>query len=89
MPNNFKLKTFDVTLLFTNVPLDSTIDVILKQIYKQNEVNTNIHKQQIGNNFLLCITNVYFSYNSDINIHKNWCEHGFAAGSSTCRHIYG
>ena len=44
MPNNFKLKTFDVTSLFTNVPLDSTIDVILKQIYKQNEVNTIIHK---------------------------------------------
>ena len=51
MPNNFKLKTFEVTLLFTNVPLDSTIDVILKQIYKQNEANTNTHKQQIGNNF--------------------------------------
>ena len=30
---NFKLIPFDVTSLFTNVPLDVTIDVILKQIY--------------------------------------------------------
>ena len=31
--------------LFTNVPLDFTIDVILKRIYNGNEVNTNIPKQ--------------------------------------------
>ena len=41
--NNFKLISFDVTSLFTNVLLDSTIDVILKQIYNEKEVNTNIN----------------------------------------------
>ena len=45
IPNNFKLISFDVTSLFTNVPLDFTIDVILKRIYDENEVNTNIPKQ--------------------------------------------
>ena len=43
--NNFKLISFDVTSLFTNVPLDFTIDVILKGIYDENEVNTNIPKK--------------------------------------------
>ena len=41
--NNFKLISFDVTSLFTNVLLDFTIDVILKQIYNEKEVNTNIN----------------------------------------------
>ena len=43
IPNSFKLISFDVTL-FTNVPLDFTIDVILKRIYDGNEVKTNIPK---------------------------------------------
>ena len=36
IPNNFKLISFDVTSLFTNVPLDFMIDVILKQVYDEN-----------------------------------------------------
>ena len=66
IPNNFKLISFDVTSLFTNVPLDFTIDVILKRIYDENEVNTNIPKQQMRDLLLLCTKNVHFSYNGDI-----------------------
>ena len=40
--NNFKSLYCDVTSLFTNVPSGFTIDVILKLIYDENEVNTNI-----------------------------------------------
>ena len=66
IPNNFKLISFDVTSLFTNVPLDFTIDVILKRIYDNNEVNTNMLKQQMRNLLLLCAKNMHFSYNGDI-----------------------
>ena len=41
------------------------IDVILKQIYHKNEVNTNIPKQQIRDLLLLCTKNVHFSYSGD------------------------
>ena len=47
IPNNFKVISFHVTLLFTNVPLGFMIYVILKRIYNENEVNTNIPKQQM------------------------------------------
>ena len=66
IPNNFKLISFDVTLLFTNVPLDFTTDVILKRIYNENEVNTNIPKQHMRDLLLFCTKNVHFSYNGDI-----------------------
>ena len=60
IPKNFKLISFDVTSLFKNVPLDFTIDVILKRIYDENEVNSNIPKQQRKDLLLLCTKNVQF-----------------------------
>ena len=66
IPNNFKLISFDVTLLFTKVLLDFRIDVILRRTYNQNEVNTNIPKQQMKDLILLCTKNIPFSYNCDI-----------------------
>ena len=63
IPQNFKLISFDVTSLFTNVPLDFTT---LKRIYDENEVNTNIPKQKMRDLILLCTKKVHFSYNGDI-----------------------
>ena len=34
--------SYDVTSLFTNIPLDETIEVILRRVYVDREVNTNI-----------------------------------------------
>ena len=41
-PSSCKLVLFDVKSLFTNVPLDKTIDVILKRIYSNHEIITNV-----------------------------------------------
>ena len=35
---------FDVVSLFTNVPLEETINIIIKRIYDKNEIKTNIQK---------------------------------------------
>ena len=45
------------------------IDVILKRIYNENEVNTNIPKQQMIDLLWLSTRNMHFSYNGDI-LHK-------------------
>ena len=63
---NFKLISFHVTLLTTNVPLDFLINVFLKRIYDQNELQTNILNEQMRELLLTCITNVNFSHNSVI-----------------------
>ena len=36
---------FDVVSLFTNVPLEETINIIIKRIYDKNEIKANIQKQ--------------------------------------------
>ena len=60
------INPFDATSLFTNVSLDFTTDVILKRIYDENKVNTNISKQQMRDLLLLCSKNMNFSYNGNI-----------------------
>ena len=44
-PENSKLVSFDVSLLFMNLPLDYTIDMILRRIYRDKEINTGISKE--------------------------------------------
>ena len=66
MPSDDKLISFDVKSLFTNVPLGFTTYLILKRIYKDNEIQTNIKKKKVKKLLLLCTKNVYFSYNGII-----------------------
>ena len=41
IPNDHLLVSFDVKSLFTNVPLDETIEIILNRIYKKNQRDFN------------------------------------------------
>ena len=77
IPSDHKPISFDVKSLFTNVPLDFTIDLILKRIYKDNEIQTNIKKKEMKQLPLLCTKNVHFSYNGII---YQQCD-GVAMGS--------
>ena len=56
--------SFDVVSLFTNVPLEQTINIIIKRIYDKNEINTNIPKQEIKELLHLCPKNAHFTLNS-------------------------
>ena len=46
IPSDHKLISFDVKLLITNVPLNFTIDLILKGLYEDSEIQTNIKKRK-------------------------------------------
>ena len=48
MSKEHKMVSFDVKSLFKNVPLNSTIDINLKRIYKKNEIVTSITKRNKG-----------------------------------------
>lgn len=63
VPPNHKIVSFDVTSLFTNVPLEYTIDIILRRIYDEKEIRTNIPKKDMKTLLLLCTKNVHFSFN--------------------------
>ena len=45
--DNQELISFDVTSLFTNVPLMYTIDIILRRIYDEKLIQTDIKREDM------------------------------------------
>ena len=56
--------SFDVVSLFTNVPLEETINITIKRIYDKNEIKTNIPKQEMKELLYLCTKNAHLTLNS-------------------------
>ena len=59
IPNNYKLGSFDVKTLFTNVPLDTAINVNLRRMYKDKETNTNIQSKDMKDSFFMQVCFMY------------------------------
>ena len=50
----YQMVSFDVRPLFTNVPLEYTIDLVLKRIYENHEISTSITRNEMGEALPLC-----------------------------------
>ena len=57
-----QMVSFDVKTLFTNVPLEYIIDLVLKQIYEIHETSTSITRNDVREILLLCKNNVPFTF---------------------------
>ena len=77
VPEGFQMVSFDVKSLFTNVPLETTIDIILRRIYTNHELTTSLTKKEMKELLLLCTKNVHFTFNGQIYIQVD----GVAMGS--------
>ena len=66
VPNGHQLISFDVKSLSTNASLQKTIDIILKCIYKNKEINASISKKDVKDLLILCTKSDNFSMNGDI-----------------------
>ena len=77
VPDGYKMVSFDVASLFTDVPLEETIEIILKRIYISKEITTDIPKQKMKELLILCTKNVHFTFNNETYIQVN----GVAMGS--------
>ena len=44
IPTGYQMISFDVQSLFTSIPLDKKIEIILQRIYNRNEITTQIPK---------------------------------------------
>ena len=78
IPNDHLLVSFDVKSLFTNVPLDQTIEIILNIVYKKNEISTDMTKSEMKELLNLCTKSVHFTFDDNIYVQND----GVAMGSS-------
>ena len=58
--------SFDVSSLFTNVPLQDTIDIILQRVYDDNKVATTIPRDDMKSLLYLCTSKSCFLFNNTL-----------------------
>ena len=58
VPDGHKMVSFNVVSLFTNVPLDTTIEIILIRISNNNQISTSITKKEMKE----CTKGVHFTF---------------------------
>ena len=73
VPNGYQMVSFDIKSFFTNVPLDRTIDIVLRRIYDKHEITRSEMKELL----ILCTKNVPFTFDNVIKVQKD----GVAMGS--------
>ena len=66
VPEGHIMISFDVVSLFTNVPLSKTIDIILRKIYDEKQIQTKIRRENMKELLLLCTKGVPFSFNGNL-----------------------
>ena len=76
-PDGYKLVSFDVASLFRNVPLEETIEIILKRLYINKDITTDIPKQEMKELLIYGTKNVHFTFNNETYIQVD----GVAMGS--------
>ena len=54
VPGLYKMISFDVSSLFTMVPLDCIVDLTLKRIYGDKEIESKISRKDMKNLLPLC-----------------------------------
>ena len=52
--------------LCTNTPLDTTINVMLRRIYGDKEISTNMQRKDVKDIIILCTENVDWKFYNDI-----------------------
>ena len=62
----YKMVSFDVRALFTNVPSDRTINIILNRIYNDNELKISISRNEMKELLLFCTKKVHFTFNGKV-----------------------
>ena len=75
--NGYKMVSLDFVSLFTSVPLDYTIKVILDEVYKEKRIQTKLTRTELKTLLEMCTKEMHFSFNGKIYKQKN----GVAMGS--------
>ena len=66
VPDGYKMVSFDVKSLFTNLPSEKTIDITLERIYDRKEINTQTTRPEMKELLRLCTKNVHITFDNQV-----------------------
>ena len=64
--DEYEMVSFDVVSLFTSVPLDFTIEIILRKVYNEKLISTKLKRDEMKNLLELCTKEMHFSFDDKI-----------------------
>ena len=100
IPDGHKMVSFDIISPFTRVPLDETIEIILKKAYIEKKIKTYIMKSILKELLCICTKQVHFTFNDQTvqlgsplgfllpNIFMSSLEEEVLTGPSSCLCIW-
>ncbi len=80
-PDGYEMISFDVVSLFTNVPLEKTIDIIINKVYKEKRIKTKIKANKLRALLYLCTKEGHFTFNDEIYVQIDGVMMGSPLGS--------
>ena len=66
IPEGYKMVSLDVVSLFTSVPLEYTIQIILDKVFKEKKIKTKLSHKELKTLLELCTKEMHFSFNDKI-----------------------
>ena len=81
------LVSYDVTSLFTSIPLHETIDIAINLIFNDNP-NLNITKKELKKLLLLATSRTHFIFNCNFYNQIDGVAMGFSFGSYPCKYFH-
>ena len=78
--NGYQYILFDIESLFPNVPIKQTVDLILKRIYTDKLLSTNLKKRTLKKMILDTCTKSAFSFNNKLYQQKDVVSMGSSLG---------
>ena len=79
--SNQTMISFDVVSLFTNVPLEKTIDIILRKVYREKLIKTKIKWKDMKKLLYLCTKEGHFTFNGVTYVQTDGVMMGSPLGS--------
>lgn len=73
--------SFDVVSLFTNVPLEKTVDIIINKVYKEKKIKTKIKADKLRELLYLCTKEGHFTFNNETYVQIDGVMMGSPLGS--------
>ena len=77
------MASLDVESLFTNIPLDETIDIVTKKVFEKKRKVNGISKSDFKRLLEISTKGTVFYFNWTILYSKRWCCHGIPSGTCT------
>ena len=84
----YYMTSFDIESLFTNIPLEETINICVDKLFENNTKVNNLTKESFRSLLELATLDSFFIFDGKILQAERWCSCGFPIGSNSGQCVF-